>query len=313
MSDCLRSLSSSLSSFAAATLRGSLSMSCGLLVASAAMTLAGCSSSDDPGVPVSSVEGELASHDVVSAGATLRVTASSLNVRSGPSASATILSVVSANDILTCAETSGENGWVHIRTADGVDGWVFGKYVTIETSGSGSSAGSPSTPTSGSSALGTCAPGRADGVLSRYEKALHDAIAFAEGTRGDGEDGYNVMFSSRKFSSCQSHPDQCIAFGSSCSTAAGRYQFLTTTWNGIASARSLSTFEPENQERGAAYLVGTVRRVDVPQDRALTASEFSNAMSKLSYEWASLPPGRYGQPTKTLSQLRTFYCSLAGC
>ena len=71
--------------------------------------------------------------------------------------------------------------------------------------------------------------------------------------------------------------------------------------------------EPENQERGAAYLISTTRRVNVPQDRAMTAAEFSNAMSKLSYEWASLPPGRYGQPSKSSSQMRTFYCNLAGC
>ncbi len=45
----------------------------------------------------------------------------------------------------------------------------------------------------------------------------------------------------------------------------------------------------------------------------MTASEFSNAMSRLSYEWASLPPGRYGQPVKTQSQMRNDYCSNAGC
>jgi len=56
-----------------------------------------------------------------------------------------------------------------------------------------------------------------------------------------------------------------------------------------------------------------VRKVTVPQTRAMTATEFSNAMSKLSYEWASLPPGRYGQPTKTLSQMRSMYCGLTGC
>jgi hypothetical protein len=36
-------------------------------------------------------------------------------------------------------------------------------------------------------------------------------------------------------------------------------------------------------------------------------------MSKLSYEWASLPPGRYGQPKKPLSEMRRVYCAAAGC
>jgi muramidase (phage lysozyme) len=150
-------------------------------------------------------------------------------------------------------------------------------------------------------------------VVSRYQKGLHDAIAVAEGTRGYSQDGYNVMFSFRLFSSCRVHPNTCIAFGSTCSTAAGRYQFLTTTWNSVKSARGLSSFEPENQERGAAYLISSTRRVTVPQDRPMTAAEFSNAMSKLSWEWASLPPGRYGQPNRTLTQMRTTYCGFVGC
>jgi muramidase (phage lysozyme) len=81
----------------------------------------------------------------------------------------------------------------------------------------------------------------------------------------------------------------------------------------VKRARNLASFEPENQERGAAYLISTTRRVAVPQTRPMTASEFSNAMSKLSYEWASLPPGRYGQPSKTASQMRSTYCSIVGC
>jgi muramidase (phage lysozyme) len=121
------------------------------------------------------------------------------------------------------------------------------------------------------------------------------------------------MFSFRLMSGCSRHPDRCITFGGRCSTAAGRYQFLTATWNSVKRARNLASFEPENQERGAAYLISTTRRVSVPQTRPMTASEFSNAMSKLSYEWASLPPGRYGQPSKTASQMRSTYCSIVGC
>ncbi|WP_421234922.1 hypothetical protein [Aeromonas enteropelogenes] len=31
------------------------------------------------------------------------------------------------------------------------------------------------------------------------------------------------------------------------------------------------------------------------------------ALDKLSYEWASLPPGRYGQPSKTMSEALSIF------
>ncbi len=264
----------------------------------------GCSSAGDE---LGASSDELSSTEVVQKGDTLRVTATSLHLRKDPSMSARILRDLGQGELVTCSETSGEDGWVHVTDQDGVVGYAFGKYLAR-------TGGTSPTPAPGPVATGgSCDPSRAVGAVNRYEKALHDAIAYAEGTRNEGKDGYNVLFSNRKISSCARHPNQCIAFGSSCSTAAGRYQFLTTTWNSVKAARGLSSFEPENQELGAAYLVGNVRRVTIPSGRALTASEFSNAMGKLSYEWASLPPGRYGQPSKTMSQVRAVYCNVAGC
>src|SRR5262249_44484698 len=141
----------------------------------------------------------------------------------------------------------------------------------------------------------TCGPKRAAGAVNRFQKALHNSIAFAEGTKGHGKDGYNIAFSYRKFGSCSRHPDLHICSGALCSTAAGRYQFLKGTWDRVAPAIKAKSFEPEFQEKGTRYLITKVRKVAVPPKRALTATEFSNAMKKLSYEWASLPPGRYGQ------------------
>ncbi len=156
---------------------------------------------------------------------------------------------------------------------------------------------------------GSCAPSRADGAVSPEQRAFLDAIAFAEGTRNDGEnDGYNVLFSHRKISDCSSHPNRRICAGRYCSTASGRYQFLTRTWNSL----KLPSFKPENQDRGAVKLMAR-RRASVPAGRAMTATEFRNVLDKVSYEWASLPPGRYGQPLKSRSALRAVYCSEIRC
>lgn len=273
-----------------------------LLLASSLLALSACApGSSDPAAD-DAAGSESALNSVVDAGTVLRVTASSLNLRSGASTQSSVLDVLANGDLVTVVTKSGGNGWVNVKSAGGDTGWVARQYVVVQSGGS-------SPQPSG----GTCDPNRADGAVNDFEKALHDSIAYAEGTRGYSKDGYNVLFSFKLFQSCAVHPNQCIKFGSSCSTAAGRYQFLTTTWGSVKSAQNLDSFEPENQERGAQYLITSLRHVTVPSSRAMTASEFSNAMSKLSYEWASLPPGRYGQPSKSLTQMRSMYCSLAGC
>ncbi len=155
----------------------------------------------------------------------------------------------------------------------------------------------------------TCAPSLAVGAVPVKHKAMLNTIAFTEGTAGrGGYDGYNVTFAYHYFSSCVRHPDLAIRSGSYTSTAAGRYQFLYATWRGLG----LPNFEPNNQDKGGMKLIAQ-RGVTLPTTRALTATEFANAMSRLNKEWASLPGSPYGQPTYSLATTRKKYCSFAGC
>jgi muramidase (phage lysozyme) len=155
---------------------------------------------------------------------------------------------------------------------------------------------------------GSCTASLASGAVPAKHRALLDTIAFTEGTRGRGKDGYNVTFAYRYFSSCAKHPNMRVCAGRYCSTAAGRYQFLTATWKGLG----YSDFGPANQDRAGMKLVSR-RGANVPTGRALTATEFANTMNRISYEWASLPPGRYGQPSYSMAATRRQYCSFAGC
>ena len=155
---------------------------------------------------------------------------------------------------------------------------------------------------------GSCAASLANGAVPRKHRALLDTIAFTEGTRHHGQDGYNVTFAYHYFSSCAHHPNLRICSGGYCSTAAGRYQFLTTTWRGLG----YSNFGPANQDRGGMKLVAR-RGARVPTSTALSAVAFVNVMNRISYEWASLPPGRYGQPSYSMSATRRQYCRFAGC
>jgi muramidase (phage lysozyme) len=227
----------------------------------------------------------------VSAGTQLRTNAN-LNLRASPSTSAKIYKVIPDGSLVTVVSGTPKSGWYNIKYA-GIEGWSFGDYLDKP---------------SGVTGAESCSPARAVGVVSSKRKALLDTIAYAEGTKGHGYDGYNILYSYKTISDCNRHPDRVICSGSYCSSAAGRYQFLNKTWNGLG----LPNFRPENQTRGAMTLIAW-RKATIPADRAMTATEFANVMSKISYEWASLPPGRYGQPIKTMSQLRATYCSWAGC
>jgi muramidase (phage lysozyme) len=155
----------------------------------------------------------------------------------------------------------------------------------------------------------SCAPSLASGAVPAMHRAMLDTIAYTEGTAGScGQDGYNTGFSYKCFKSCSRHPDTVWTSGGYSSSAAGRYQFLNRTWSGLG----LGAFSPKNQDIGAMKLV--VRRgTTLPTSRPLTATEFTNAMKKLSPEWASLPFSPYGQPRKSLSQTRAKYCAEAGC
>jgi muramidase (phage lysozyme) len=235
----------------------------------------------------------------VAAGTQLRAN-SALNLRSSPSTSASILGVMPEGTIVSVVNGAPKSGWYNIKWGTRT-GWSYGVYLDTVSS-SGASTGS------GTGSGGSCSPSRAAGIVSAKRKALLDTIAWAEGTRGYSQDGYNVTFAFRTFTDCNVHPNKTICSGGYCSTAAGRYQFLTKTWNGLG----LPNFRPENQTSGAMTLISW-RKATVPADRAMTATEFTNLMNKISYEWASLPPGRYGQPIKSMSTLRAEYCKLAGC
>jgi muramidase (phage lysozyme) len=159
----------------------------------------------------------------------------------------------------------------------------------------------------------TCSAERANGAVNRYEKALHDTIAYAEGTKGRLNDGYSITYAYRSFSSCARHPNMRITAGGYTSTAAGRYQYLKKTWDNVERAAALASFEPENQEKAAAWSIKH-RGVTVPPTTPMTRGQFAIALRKLSLEWASLPGSPYGQPRRSEATLWTQYCAaLGGC
>jgi len=142
-------------------------------------------------------------------------------------------------------------------------------------------------------------------------KAFLNTIAFAEGTYS--KDGYFINFGGGKFQDCNKHPERLVGFTQSNgvrngSDAAGKYQFLSTTFAGIQKAfPEIKTFCADDQDKAAIALlkqIGVLPLVD--------AGNFEEAIFKSSKTWASFPKNaqngkHYSQPIKPIQTLRAFY------
>ena len=139
-------------------------------------------------------------------------------------------------------------------------------------------------------------------------RAFLDTLAFAEGTKGH----YNYIFTFVTFRSYADHPRKRICSGGLCSTAAGRYQFLSKTWDPLAKDLDLPDFTPPNQEKAALELIRRAGAYNNVANSSVRAN-FTKAVSKLNNIWASLPGSPYGQPTHSMDRLWTVYkAALAG-
>ena len=130
-------------------------------------------------------------------------------------------------------------------------------------------------------------------------RAALDTIAWAEGAN------YNTLYGSGTFSDFSRHPNRRITAGGYTSTAAGRYQFLHSTWAGLG----LPDFSPANQDVGALMLIA--RRGALTQ---VLRGDFEGALTSgaLGKEWASLPYSPYGQTNRTVAAVMAKFRSALG-
>lgn len=139
-------------------------------------------------------------------------------------------------------------------------------------------------------------------------------LRHGEGTAGD--DGYRVMFGGAHLVGLDGqpgtaddfadHPRQLITrkLGGKpiSSTAAGAYQFLSKTWDGLVRDYGFADFTPTNQDLGAVALILGRKALD-----DVRAGRFEDAVRKCNREWASLPGSPYGQPVVTMERARQEY------
>lgn len=121
-------------------------------------------------------------------------------------------------------------------------------------------------------------------------------IGSAEGT---DKNGYNTLFGGGKVESLSDHPRQLFDFTETTgrpnkTTAAGRYQFLSNTWDEQAKKLGLQDFGPQSQDLAAINLL---RERGILPD--VLQGNWEAAVKKSGPIWASLPSSPYPQPRQS--------------
>lgn len=112
---------------------------------------------------------------------------------------------------------------------------------------------------------------------------------------------YAVGFGFAPISDLSRHPGTSHSFSTKSgkkqrTTAAGAYQFLSKTWNGVASKLGLTNFGPRAQDIAALALIDARGGLN-----SLVKGDLRGFITAVGPEWASLPsaPKEYDQPTKS--------------
>jgi muramidase (phage lysozyme) len=142
-------------------------------------------------------------------------------------------------------------------------------------------------------------------LSNRNVQAMLRVIRQGEGTADAA--GYSRLFGGGQFSGFADHPRLLVKKGGYSSTAAGAYQFLSSTWDETAKAMGLTDFSPASQDMGA---VGRLAARGALAD--VVAGRFEAAVKKINREWASLPGSPYGQPVLTWDRARAVFADAGG-
>jgi muramidase (phage lysozyme) len=147
-------------------------------------------------------------------------------------------------------------------------------------------------------------------------KAFFDVLGFTEGTGNNYGKVVNGTVISAPFNpeligqrnvsvtDLSRHPDILVRLNASLkSTAAGRYQFLTSTWNELG----MPNFGASSQDIAAVKLMKRRKMIE-----PILAGNLRQAVTNGAPEWASLPTaggGSYygGQPAKSYTQILETY------
>lgn len=146
-----------------------------------------------------------------------------------------------------------------------------------------------------------------------YLRALMRTISAAE---SNTEDPYRLLYGGQRVKDLSVHPDECVQIVNGpnkddCTTAAGRYQFLTTTWE-LEARRyhpdapawyevwERPSFEPEYQDEVVYGWLSDPEAWGIDIAEQLREGEVDSVLALLSGTWTSLG---YGIEDNSMSAL----------
>jgi muramidase (phage lysozyme) len=136
-----------------------------------------------------------------------------------------------------------------------------------------------------------------------YLRALMRTISVSE---SNDPSPYRVLYGGEHFSDWGSHPDRCIPIVNGpnlgdCTTAAGRYQFISSTWQEKSRLYHPNpegwpfwqkyTFDPESQDRVVYRWLNDPEAWNLDIRTQLKAGKLRTVLSTLSGTWTSLGDG----------------------
>jgi muramidase (phage lysozyme) len=124
--------------------------------------------------------------------------------------------------------------------------------------------------------------------------------------------GYDVIVGGGTFDCFDDHPRKVVVIkqrnGKEIrSSAAGRYQFIRSTWDALAKKLKLADFGPVSQDLAAQELL-----IECGAAALLAHGKFDDAVHAARKIWASLPGAGYGQREESLWKLRDIYVKAGG-
>lgn len=145
-------------------------------------------------------------------------------------------------------------------------------------------------------------------------RAFRDTLAYAEGTdkpavQNSNFLGYDVIVGGSLFSDFSKHPNKLVHLPryNISSSAAGRYQFIRTTWNALVKKLGLVDFTPKSQDAACNELLR-----ECGARARLAVGDFAGALKAGNKIWASLPGSPHGQRIEDAATLRAIFVSRGG-